>query len=314
MGKIFMRASFKIPVLVAVPPSRFAGRLDKKSTRKLKLAGTLLNFDFCKRLIRYVLAFFLALALAVAVDAAENQDPVCIQCHDSDMMKPAFRMIPAVWRQSWHHQNGVSCHDCHGGDPADAAMAMSPQRGFVGAPNYKNVPEFCGKCHIGILKNYIESGHGKALKASGSGPNCVTCHGSHAVQKADIDIINEQRCAQCHSYERAGIMKQALFTTERKIQDLENDLKKLSSRGIYTEEEGKTLFRTEAEYRTLFHSVDVSLVKEKTDGFAGQLDGLQKKVDSLFAELKSRRNFSGLLMLLFAGAGIVVYMLAKAYK
>jgi len=293
-----MRASFKIPVLVAAGFSLRPEHRDKKRTRKLKLAATL----------------FLALVLAAAVQAAENTEPVCIQCHDSEMMKPAFRKIPGEWRQSWHNQNGVSCNDCHGGDPNDAAMAMSPLRGFVGTPKYRDVPEFCGKCHIGILKNYIESGHGKALKASGSGPNCVTCHGSHGIQKANIDIINEERCSQCHSYERARIMKQALFATEQKIGDIRNALKKLSSQGIYTEEEGKALFRTEAEYRTLFHTVDVSLVKEKTDGFAGQLEGLQKKVDSLFAELRSRRNFSGLLMLLFTGAGIVVYLLAKTYE
>jgi nitrate/TMAO reductase-like tetraheme cytochrome c subunit len=264
--------------------------------------------------MRYPLALFLALAFAATCQAAENQEPVCIQCHGSEMMKPAFRNIPGEWRQSWHNQNGVSCNDCHGGDPADAAMAMSPERGFVGTPKYRDVPEFCGKCHIGILKNYLESGHGKALKASGRGPNCVTCHGSHGIQKASIDIINEQRCSQCHTYERAGTMKQALFETERKIQDIRRALKKLSSQGIYTGEEDKALFRTEAEFRTLFHTVDVSLVKEKTDGFVRQLDGLRNKVDALFAELRSRRNFSGSLLLLFAGTGVVVCLLAKIYR
>ncbi len=264
--------------------------------------------------MRYLLAVFLVIFLAAAGQAAENQEPVCITCHDSEMMKPEFRKIPGEWRQSWHNLNGVSCNDCHGGDPADAAMAMSPERGFVGKPAYRAVPEFCGKCHIGILKNYTESGHGKALKASGRGPNCVTCHGSHGIQKASIDIINEQRCTQCHTYERAGIMKEALFTTERKLQDIGTSLKKLSSQGIYTGEEGKTLFRTEAEFRTLFHTVDVALVKEKTDGFVRQLDALQNKVDALFAELRSRRDFSGLLLLLFAGTGVVVYLLAKTYR
>ncbi len=264
--------------------------------------------------IKYLFAFFVSLAFASAGQATANQEPVCITCHDSEMMKPAFRKIPGEWRQSWHNQNSVSCNDCHGGDPADAAMAMSPQRGFVGAPKYRDVPEFCGKCHIGILKNYIESGHGKALKASGNGPNCVTCHGSHGIQKANIGIINEQRCSQCHSYERARIMKEALFTTERKIQDLGTSLKKLSSQGIYTGEEDKTLFRTEAEFRTLFHTVDVALVKEKTDGFDRQLGALRNKADSLFAELRSRGKFSGFLLLLFAGTGVVVYLLAKTYR
>jgi nitrate/TMAO reductase-like tetraheme cytochrome c subunit len=264
--------------------------------------------------MRYLSAFILVLALTAAGRAAENQEPVCIQCHDSGMMKPAFRSIPGEWRQSWHNKNGVACHDCHGGDPADAAMAMSPLRGFVGAPRYQDVPEFCGKCHIGILKNYMESGHGKALKASGRGPNCVTCHGSHGIQKAGIDIINEQRCTQCHTYERASIMKQALFATEQKIGDIRNALKKLSSQGVYTGEEDKALFRTEAEFRTLFHTVDVSLVKEKTDGFHDQLNAIQKKADAFFTELRSRRNFSGLLLFLFAGAGVVVYLLARTYQ
>jgi nitrate/TMAO reductase-like tetraheme cytochrome c subunit len=263
--------------------------------------------------MRYLLAVLLALAFAAPGQAAENHEPICMQCHDSAIMKPAFRKIPGEWRQSWHSQNGVACNDCHGGDPKDAAMAMSKDRGFVGAPKYKNVPEFCGKCHIGILKNYIESGHGKALKASGKGPNCVTCHGSHNIQKASIDIINEQRCTQCHSYDRAKAMKQALVSTEKSIKDLDTGLRKLKAQGIYTEEEEKTLFRTEAEFRTLFHTVDVSLVKEKTEGFGRQLEGIQNKENTLFAELRSRRNFSGVLLFLFAGAGVVVYLLSKTY-
>jgi nitrate/TMAO reductase-like tetraheme cytochrome c subunit len=264
--------------------------------------------------MRYLSALLLVLALAAAAHAADNQEPVCIQCHDSEMMKPEHRKIPAEWRASWHYRNGVACNDCHGGDPVDAAMAMSRERGFVGTPRYQQVPEFCGKCHVGILKNYVESGHGKALRTSGRGPNCVTCHGSHDIQKASIDIINEQRCSQCHTYERARIMKQALFATEQKIRDIETGLRKLSSQGMYTEEENKVLFRTEAEFRTLFHTVDVFLVKKKTDGFVLQLDALKKRVDSLFTELQSRKNYSGLIMLLFAGAGIVAYLLAKNYR
>jgi nitrate/TMAO reductase-like tetraheme cytochrome c subunit len=266
-----------------------------------------------KIFMRYLLAACFLLLLASAGQAAD-QEPICILCHDADTMKPEFRKIPAEWRMSWHYRNGVACNDCHGGDTTDAALAMSRARGFIGAPKYRAVPEFCGKCHIGILKNYLESGHGKALKASGSGPNCVTCHGSHDIQKANIDIINEQRCTQCHTYERARTMKQALFETERKLRDLGNALQKLSSQGMYTEEEDKTLFRTEAEFRTLFHTVDVSLVKEKTDGFDRQLTMLKNRTDSLFAELRSRKNFSGLLMLLFAGAGVVAYLLAKTYR
>jgi len=263
--------------------------------------------------MRYLLSCIFVFACATIGAAAQSAEPVCIQCHDSDMMKAELRKIPGQWRQSWHYQNGVACNDCHGGDPADAAMAMSPLRGFAGKPAYEGVPEFCGKCHVGILKSYRESGHGKALKASGSGPNCVTCHGSHTIQKANIDIINEERCTQCHSYDRARIMKQALFATEKNIRDIDTSLKHLSSQGIYTEDAEKELFRIEAEFRTLFHTVDVSLVKQKTDGFQQQLDILRKKVNALVAELQGRRDFSGFLLLLFGGMSIVLFVLAKDF-
>lgn len=242
------------------------------------------------------------------------EESACIQCHTSDIMKPAFRGIPEEWQASWHYQNDVSCHDCHGGDPKDPSMSMSHVRGFVGKPKYQEVPEFCGKCHVGILKNYLESGHGKALKATGKGPNCVTCHGSHGIQKASIDIINEQRCTQCHSYERAKIMKQALFATEKKIGDLTKSLRALRSEGVYVGDEEKSLFSTEAEFRTLFHTVDVSLVKDRTDEFTKKLLSIEKTIQTISNELRFRKNFSAFIMLVVIGLGIVVYMFARSYE
>ena len=242
------------------------------------------------------------------------KESVCISCHTSDIIKPEYRDIPQEWKQSWHYQNNVSCKDCHGGDPDDAEAAMSPERGFIGTPDYAEVPQVCGRCHIGILKNYLESGHGRALKASKTGPNCVTCHGSHNIQKASIKIINEARCSRCHSYERAKVMKQALFLTEKKIRDIDEDLKRLKRAGVFTDEEDKTLFRTHVEYRTLFHTVNVGLVKKSTDKFAKKLGLLEDKIDKTFKELEFRRNFSAFFMMLFTVMGIVVFMLSRTYK
>lgn len=243
------------------------------------------------------------------------EENVCIACHVSDKIDPKLKSIPQNWQMSIHYQHNVSCHDCHGGDPRDAAMSMSRQRGFVGTPKYAEVPEFCGKCHVGIMKNYLESGHGKALKSSGKGPNCVTCHGSHRdeqyIQKANIDIINEQLCSKCHSYDRAKIMKQALFLTEKKISQLEGRLKELRTEGVFTEEGEKSLFSTQAEFRTLFHTVDVSLVKERTDEFTKKLSLVEKDIQDTFRELRFRRNFSAFLSLLFAGMGVVILLISK---
>ncbi len=252
------------------------------------------------------------------------EENLCIACHSSDKMKPEFREITEAWQASWHAQNNISCENCHGGDPRDAAMAMSPQRGFIGKPQYKDIPDFCGKCHIGILTSFRESGHGKAqasggvspgcataIKAGKKAPTCTTCHGSHNIQKASIDIINENLCTQCHSYERAKIMKQALFLTEKRIAELETRLQGLKREGIVPETDEKSLFSTQAEFRALFHTVDVNLVKNRTDEFTAKLDQIDKNIQTTYKELRSRKNFSALLMLSFSCMGIVIFLMSR---
>lgn len=241
----------------------------------------------------------------------QAEEDVCVECHSSEKMKPEFRTITEEWRASLHAQNRISCSDCHGGDTKDAALAMSRQRGFLGTPKYAEVPEFCGKCHIGILKNYLESGHGKALKLSAKGPNCVSCHGSHNIQRASIDIINEQRCSKCHSYDRAKVMKQALFVTEKKIGELENSFRKLRNEGVFDEEDERSFFNSQAEFRALFHTVDVSLVKDRTDEFTKKLNLIEKEIEGTFRELRFRKNMSAFFMLLFGAMGLVIFLLSK---
>lgn len=279
---------------------------------------------------RYLVLFLLGLLIGIAGGASagyretfereflskpwgaqEIEEDVCIDCHASDKMKPKLQGIVDEWRMSWHAENDVSCQHCHGGDPRDASLSMSPQRGFLGTPKYADVPDFCGRCHVGILKSYLESGHGKTLRPSGKGPNCVTCHGAHNIQKASVDIISEQRCARCHSYERAKVMKQALFVVEKKMAEIQMNLAALRRAGIFTGEEEKLLFRTQAEFRTIFHTTDVSLVKEKTDEFARRLDKFEAKVKDVFHETRFRSNFSAFLMLVFLGMAVLIVLIAK---
>jgi len=282
--------------------------------------------------MRYLLSLifvFLAVSTVSAVDFRElfereflskpwtierAEESTCIECHTSDLMGPELRHIPQQWKKSWHYQNDISCDGCHGGDREDKSMAMSHKRGFVGKPGYSDVPDFCGKCHIGILKNYKVSGHGRALRFTGTGPNCVTCHGSHNIQKASVDIIYERRCTQCHSYERAKVIKQALFGTENKIHELEREILSLRSKGVYMDEEERALFRTKAEFRTLFHTIDVNLIKDNTEEFSRRLEAIEKKVKDTFDELGFRRNFSIFLMLLFVGMAILISLISNRYK
>jgi len=243
------------------------------------------------------------------------EENACIDCHASERMKPVFREIVDEWRKSWHAQNDITCHDCHGGDPKDPSLAMShQQRGFIGVPPYAKIPDLCGRCHVGILRYFNESGHGKALRTSGKGPHCVVCHGSHNIQKANIEIISEQRCSKCHTYGRAQDMKQAMFLVEKKITEIEDGIKALRRAGIYPEEQEQAFFSTQAEFRTLFHTVDVNLVKERTGEYTRKLDDIEKGISGTFADLRSRKNFSGFLMLLVSGMGVVMLLLSKTPK
>jgi len=242
------------------------------------------------------------------------EENLCIACHASDKMKPEFQAIVEAWRSSWHAQNRISCENCHGGDPKDAALSMSRQRGFIGSPGDKDVPGFCGKCHIGILANFLESGHGKALSTGRKAPHCVTCHGSHNIQKASIDIITEQLCTKCHSYDRAKIMKVALFLVEKRISQLEQRLQELKREGIYPEADVKSLFSTQAEFRTLFHTVDVNLLRNRTDEFTSRLDRIDKNIEATYRELRFRKNFSAFFMLAFAGMGVMIFLLTQNEK
>lgn len=88
----------------------------------------------------------------------------------------------------------------------------------------------------------------------------------------------------------------------------------LLAEGVFTEEEGKDLFNTQAEFRILFHTEDVSLVKKKTEEFASKLSQIQAKLQKTFAELRFRGNFSAFFMLILIGMGLVLFLLVKSPK
>jgi len=130
----------------------------------------------------------------------------------------------------------------------------------------------------------------------------------------DIDIINSQRCSQCHSYERAKTIKQALFLTDKKIEAIENDIKILKAKGVYPEQEEKNLFDTQARFRTLFHTISVSVIRDKTYFFTKKLDNIQENLENTFGELSFRKKYSTFVMLLFACSWIVIFLITRSKK
>jgi hypothetical protein len=216
-----------------------------------------------------------------------------------------------LWQASIHAENGIACNACHGGDPKDAPNAMKKERGFLGAPKYNDVPEFCGRCHVGVLKDYLASGHGRAL-ASG-GPNCVICHGSHQIVKASLELINEKSCSRCHSYDRAKLIRGAMQETEGMIVALDARIAGYKQLGTDTDRLEKELFSQRNRFHSLFHNVDVKKVTAESSLIKAEL----KKLDTAltgFDEQNRKRKVAGAIVVSGALlAGLLVHLLRKTF-
>jgi len=250
----------------------------------------------------FILLFWFGPALA--------EDSVCIQCHGG--LEGRLGQPVAEWKQSIHEENGITCHSCHGGDPTDFAMAMEPERGFVGVPGNEEIPAFCGRCHVGVREDYEESAHGMAL-ASG-GPQCVVCHGNHQVVKASIDLINPESCSRCHSYDRAEKVKEIISETEARLQSLESSVASLHRVGIDVKALGGELFSTRNAFRQLFHTVNVDKLQQQKSAFDADLDGIGEQVSAIEEELAQRKLIGGIIVVLLILAGCVALLIRKTYR
>jgi hypothetical protein len=244
-----------------------------------------------------------------AQEGGGRPETVCLQCHGGQQGRLGAPV--GLWRKSVHAANGISCHDCHGGDPTDFANAMSPEKGFLGAPAEEKIPAFCGRCHVGVLEDYRTSKHGLALGKGG--PQCVTCHGNHAVVKASLALINEKDCTRCHDFARAKTIKEALTATDAMISGLEEDLSALHRVGISVKEMRGEVFDQRNKFHRLFHSVDVEKVRSETAGFQAALGKIRDQVEVIQGDLKQRKLWGGAAILLLVLAGLFFLLLRRTY-
>ena len=256
-----------------------------------------------------ILVTLFALLLPLSGFAQEPAEIVCVQCHSG--LPEQYSQPVKLWRGSIHAENGIACHGCHGGDPKDAANAMSPARGFLGAPKEPAIPAFCGRCHVGVMKDYLASAHGRALGRGG--PTCVTCHGNHQVLKASLELINEKSCSRCHSYERARTIRAAMQETEGMIVAAESRISDFKKIGGNTEKLEKELFALRNSFHSLFHNVNVEAVKMESTRIQTEL----KKIRSVLAswdETSRKRKLAGAAavsaMLLMA---LLAHLLRKTF-
>jgi hypothetical protein len=264
-----------------------------------------------RRLLAVVVGVSIVLGLvpgrSFAVEAANGT--VCLQCHATQTGRGGVPL--KEWQKSIHAENGISCHACHGGDPKDAANAMSPARGFRGVPKETAIPEFCGRCHVGIKDDYLASAHGRALGRGG--PTCSTCHGSHGVVKANLELINEKRCSTCHPYQRAAAIKAALADTERNLTLVEQTLNRHKGEGVDTDAGEKRLFALKNQQHRLFHNVNTEKVRHETGLIKADLAKLQRTLEEIDNRQQRRKIAGALLIGCALFAALITWLLAKTY-
>ncbi|HLB35540.1 MAG TPA: hypothetical protein VJL31_03150 [Gemmatimonadales bacterium] len=130
----------------------------------------------------------------------------CVTCHERLPATTAGGHSFQDWRASPHGRAGATCDKCHGGNPA-AANAEAAHQGVYSSREsrslvyYTRIPATCGSCHQPELEFFSHSRHYNQLVTTGRGPNCVTCHGSMAIQVLSPGDM-ENTCSACHNAER----------------------------------------------------------------------------------------------------------------
>lgn len=149
----------------------------------------------------------------------EGESNQCFECHRA--VNRRQETIATAWQGSIHGKGGVTCADCHGGDPTSDRMGISMDRtrGFIGTPSREQTVGICGSCHADPERmrkynlptdqyaKYWTSVHGQRLAAAADTQVaiCIDCHGSHDVKKASDPTAAvyppnaPKLCANCHS-------------------------------------------------------------------------------------------------------------------
>ena len=150
-------------------------------------------------------------------------DTSCVTCH-KELDGPALEAAQHA-PEDIHFAKGLSCHDCHGGDPlagfdGDPSAAHDEAKGFRGKPTRLQIPDFCARCHsdavfmkrfnprarVDQLLEYRTSVHGQRNQKGDEKPAvCVDCHGVHGIRavgdpRSSVHPLHVAgTCGKCHN-------------------------------------------------------------------------------------------------------------------
>jgi predicted CXXCH cytochrome family protein len=185
----------------------------------MKISEQISSHRIACRLLEAALSALLLSMLFTSAFAQKKSS--CIECH-AKLDDPRLSAPAKLFDNDIHHARGLSCNDCHGGDPnADTKEgAKDPRKGFLGKPKTADIPAYCGKCHsdaslmkrfnpslrVDQEREYYTSVHGKLLKTGETRvATCISCHSVHGIRAISDPLSSvypsnvAETCAKCHA-------------------------------------------------------------------------------------------------------------------
>jgi cytochrome c553 len=161
--------------------------------------------------------------LVAAATGASAADISCLKCHEKER---------TLYAPSAHAQAGLTCVDCHGGDPKATDETAHAADNFKRPDNKKAIAEICASCHGDVRKmnpyglptdqldRYKTSKHGEQLFEHNDQKVavCIDCHGVHDILKvkspqAHVYPTNiPDTCGRCHG--NAKLMEEYKLPTD----------------------------------------------------------------------------------------------------
>jgi hypothetical protein len=215
---------------------------------------------------------------------------LCGKCHSDPGYMRRFRPRQRVdqlelYKTSVHGKklaagdmNAATCVDCHSVHDIRAVKdANTPTHPL-------NIPATCGRCHsdaaripINQAEAYHQSVHWSAISKKGdlSAPNCVSCHGNHAIHQPNTKMLTGDKaiCTPCHEAGTAGANAAAEFA--KGLDGLDSALKNSEATLKQAEYYGMEVSASQMEWndgheslikaRLALHSFDTAKVKKEVD-------------------------------------------------
>lgn len=138
------------------------------------------------------------LAMAMAADSARAD--ACLECHKSSVFKVKHKLLYdyfIAYEVSVHGLAGLSCVDCHGGDPDAIDDKDAAHAGVKAKERAAYAMEACAACHTHESFAFNNTEHTGITAGEEHAITCIACHGSMEMDVIHADKV-KKRCLKCH--------------------------------------------------------------------------------------------------------------------